>query len=116
LIALLNPLVANKVYWDSTPEAFVIPVTGVIILQQIGGKAGRYVANDEKPDHKHARIQVTFWTPNQLIRGPVARDIEDAMVMSAFSAEPMGAATHIADTALKLFGSQQQFGFWYADP
>jgi hypothetical protein len=117
LIALLNPTFNEHVYWMLLPDGYVFtPGQPVCILQQMGGKAGRYVESDLVPDHKHARVQATIWSDDQLITGPKARAVEDLMVTSALQAEPVGAATNLTDEALKLFGSQQQFAFWYPDP
>ncbi len=115
VIALLNTLFANRVYWSTTPDNYTIGAP-VALVQQVGGKSGRYVENDAKPDHKHARIMVTLWGKDKLVMGPLARTVEDTLVMSDLSAEPMGAAIDVYDASQKLFGSQQQFGFWYPDP
>lgn len=115
VIALLNTLFSNRVFWNTTPDNFVITAPTAIV-QQVGGKAGRYLANDERPDHKHARIMVTMWGKDKLVMAPLARSVENALVMSDLSAEPMGAAIDVFDASQKLFGSQQQFAFWYPDP
>lgn len=114
LITLLGPLVANKVFWDTTPDDFVV-TTPVIILQQVGGKAGWYI-DQTMPSHKHARIQVRVWARRRMDAAPLARLIEKTIAESAFIAEPFGAAIADNQPDMKLYGTHQAFGIWYPDP
>lgn len=117
LSALLQPLVPTvPVYWDTTPDGFVAG-DPCIILQKVGGKAAWYVdKTSPMPSHKHTRVMVTLWSKSRLVTAPLARLIEKTIAESALIAEPIGAPTDISDSAMKLFGSQQHFGFWYPDP
>lgn len=116
LTNLLNPLVAGQVFWDTTPDAFVLTAP-VIILQQVGGKAAWFVEKETPmPSHKNARIQVTIFSKSRIVTAPLARLVEDTIALSSFVSEVLGASVAIHDGDLKLYGSQQQFAFWYPDP
>jgi hypothetical protein len=113
-MAVLNPLVANEVYWDTTPDGYG-NAAPFILLQQVGGKAGWYV-DQSQPGMLHARIQVFTWSHDRLVTAPLARLIEKTIAASAFVAEPYGAPVSQHQAALKLFGSRQDFGIWYPEP
>jgi hypothetical protein len=113
-IALLNPLVGGKVFFDSTPDGF-LPNVDRIIVQQVGGKEAWYV-DQSLPSHKHARMQVFVWTTDRLTASPLARLVAKTIAESAFVAEPYGAPASEHQPVLKLFGSRQDFGIWYPDP
>lgn len=114
---LVAALAGPDVYWDTTPETYRVGDNGVVILQQVGGKAYQFVEKDGgAPSHKHARVQATSWCKSRFQAAPLARQIEDVINASPFVSEPIGAPTGVTEEGLGLFGSQQQFGVWFADP
>lgn len=120
LTALLNPLVANRVWWDTLPDGYVIAVNApVIIASQMGGDAQWHV-DGSQPSHKHARIQLVVWARTRKEANTVARQIEATLSAAAEAgtvvAQPYSAFTGMYETDLKLYGNQQQFGFWYPSP
>lgn len=112
LVALLAPIVEGRIYPDESPDNPVFPL---IIYQQIGGKAGWYLEN-KVPSHKHARIQIDVFSRRRTEANRLARSIEGLICESAFIAEPYGAFTALREEPLKLYGTRQDFGIWYADP
>jgi hypothetical protein len=113
--ALLNPLVDGRVYWDTTPDGVKIAAP-IILLQQVGGRPNQY-ATRELPSHKHMRLQVRTWTSQgRAVAAPLARLIEDTLVLSDFVIEVVGAPTGDYDDIYKLYGTYQQFNLWYPDP
>lgn len=114
LLELLKPLVAGQVFWDTTPDAYKIEAP-CIILTQVGGKAAWFV-DQTQPDKKNARVQVGVWARSRLVAAPLARLVEKTIADSTFIAEPFTAAISGSQPDLKIFGTTQDFGFWYPDP
>lgn len=104
--------VVDKVYTDITPD---VPVFPCCIYQQIGGETYAYVEK-KLPDHKHARMQLTFWATDRAVASQLARDAEKAIIESDYPAEAYGALTALYEPAIKKYGARQDFGIWYVDP
>lgn len=107
---ILLPLVPN-VWWDQTPD--VVPPGDYILLSRPGGRAGWYLDN-QLPDHKHARVQITGFCKRSEDREKLAGKIEAAMAAANFPAcEPQGNWRGFSHPTLKLYGCLWQFGVWY---
>ena len=130
LLNLLSSLVGGRIYWDTTPDGYVIaPGNAFIILQRIGGKANWYFNNSPMPSHSHARVMVTVQAQDsatesgRLIVSPLARLAEVALAQCIEHATPAyrfvvqaySAPMADFDEFLKLAISQQQFGIWFPE-
>lgn len=113
---LLSPLVDNRVFWDTNDEGVPITSTSpVIIIEQAGGESDWYVEG-ALPSHRNARLQISCWGKSRLVVNKLARLVEATIAESGLVARPYGAFTAQYDDALKLRGTLQHFGIWYADP
>ena len=111
LYTLLSPLVNGRMYPDTTPNN---PTYPCITYQQVGGDAYWYVSN-ELPNHKSARVQINVHSQTRAEANMIARQIEETLCLSDMIARPYGAFTATNADALELYGTRQDFGFWYAD-
>jgi len=115
LTSLLNPLFANRVHWDVTPEGIVV-TSPIAILQQIGGKEEWYIDKDLKKSHRHARIQITCWGRRRVEISEMSKTVSDTIRLdNAMVSEPYGAATSLYEETGKLYGFRQQFGLWFQE-
>ena len=113
---LLKAETGKDVFWNSTTEGYKVTAP-VIILQQVGGKAYRYVNNDgPAPSHKHARIQVSVMGRMYLDVITLSRQVEDILAASNIISEPYGAAVVESEPDLSISVANQQFGMWFVDP
>jgi hypothetical protein len=111
MIQILSSLVGGKVFWDQTPD--VVPKGDFIILSRVGGRAGWYMEN-EIPDHKHARLQVTAFSDRSAQREYLADQIEYRMAHAGFPAcEPQGSWRGFSEPSFKKYACLWQFGVWY---
>ena len=112
--ALVPGAVAGSVnvFWDITPD--VAPKDkDFIILSRAGGKAGWYM-EQELPDAKNARVQVTGFSKRSSDREKLANRIEYAMCHAGFEAcEPYGSWRGFVEKDLKLYACLWQFGVWH---
>lgn len=115
LTALIGALCNNEVYWDTTPEGYIVPDTGVVILQSVGGERDWYV-DQSRPEIQHMRVQVQAWGRRRLDVFALINAIEKKLSESSCTVVPYGAPIGDYEDILKLHGSRQDFGFWYATP
>lgn len=120
LTALINPLVANRIWWDTLPDGYVIAAGApVVIAQQLTGDSSFHV-DGTQPSHEHARIQFTVWAKTRKEANATARAIEEAIAgqveLGNTVAEPYSNFGGIHEPDLNLFGTQQPFGFWHPRP
>lgn len=111
IYAALKSLVANRVYRDIAPQT----VTDLprITFQQVGGSAVNFV-DPTVPTKKNARFQVNCWNSRRDDVMALARQVEDALrVYDGLQTTVLGAAVAVYEDDTKLFGSQQDFSFWY---
>lgn len=111
LFTLLGPLVTNRCYPDTTPDAPTFPL---IVYQVVGGQAYDYMER-KLPDSEHYRVQVGCWAKTRSAASALALQVRATLIESgaAFkSAETLGQAVGLYDDDLKLYGSQQDFGLW----
>jgi len=111
MLEVLSPLVGGNVFWDQTPD--VAPKGDFILLSRPGGRAQWYV-EQELPDAKHARVQVTAFSDRSARREQLADLIEYAMCHGGFPAcEPQGSWQGFSHPTLKKYAALWQFGVWY---
>jgi hypothetical protein len=104
--------VTPVIYADVTPDV-AAPLFGV--FQQIGGEAYAYIEK-KLPDHKHSRMQVSFWGNSRATVNALARAAEKVIIESAYPSEAYGAFTALYEPLIKKYGTRQDFGIWYLDP
>ena len=108
IFTTLGPLVANRVYPDTTPDNAKFPC---ITYQQVGGRDYNYV-DGSLPDNEHARIQLN-------VHGTVRSDVKaialsaKALMAGQLLAEVMGSLTTDYDDIPKLYSTRQDFGCWF---
>lgn len=105
----LKSLVSNRVYPDVPPDNMQLPF---ILYQQVGGESEQYIDN-MLPDARHSRIQINVWSETRAEANTIAREIEKTLVESDLVCEAYGGLTAIYDDDAKLYGTRQDFGFWY---
>lgn len=110
--ALLAGLAGGRIYPDVTPDNVVFPC---IVFQQVGGLSQMYLEK-KLPDKRHARMQVHVWARTRIEANAIARAAEVAICEGAMQCEPTGALTALYEEELKLYGTRQDFGCWFAYP
>lgn len=110
LSSLLGPLVGGRCYPDTIPDNPTFPL---IVYQQVGGQAIDYVEG-KVADQDNARVQVHVWSNSRLEASQLAHAARVALVEGDARATTLGAPVSLYDGALKLYGSRQDFSFWYA--
>jgi hypothetical protein len=109
----LKALVSNRVYRDIAPQtATTLPR---ITFQQVGGDGINFL-DPTVPNKKHARVQINCWAGRRDDAMALARLAEDALrVTTALSPHVLGAAIAVYEDDTKLYGSMQDFSFFYDD-
>lgn len=113
LYALVAPLVEGRMYFDQTPDAG--PEGYPYIMASVpSGENGWYV-EQKLPDHKHARVQLTAFSTDDVEREKLANRIEKLMCETKqFPAvEPYGSWRGFSIPGQKAKAALQQFGVWY---
>lgn len=112
LYTALGALVSNRAYPFVQPIGATLPC---IVYQQIGGESASFLELT-MPSKKNAQFQVRTWASTYKAAVALARDIEDALVVSTtLRASAVGAliADYASDT--NEFGTIQQFSIWFDD-
>lgn len=108
IISLISSLVAGRVYPDTAPAGAAFPY---IVYQQVGGKAVNVL--EAKPmSKKNARIQIMVWAKTRPESTTLIRFIEDKLV-AELRAYVDGASVSDFDFDSGLYGSRQDFSFWF---
>lgn len=116
LVQLLNPLAAERVYWDNLPEGTRV-IADTILLETVGGRGRGLYLEKEVADTIHARVRVTVIGPDFQTASDLSRLIEKTIVESVvFNAEAFGAFTRTYVQGVKLYEVRQDFGILYPDP
>jgi hypothetical protein len=107
----LRGLVANRVYQDITPpDVTALPR---ITYQQVGGRAISFLESGV-PSLKNGRFQVNVWGATRLQAAALSRQVEDALVLAtALQTTPLGAPVAEYESETKLYGTRQDFSFWF---
>lgn len=107
--ALLNSLVASRVFPDVAPNATPRPY---ITYQQAGGHAVAFLGR-EVPSKKHGHFQVNVWSDTRAEASAISLQIESAFILTtAFQASAVGAPTAHVDDDAGYYGSRQDFSIW----
>lgn len=107
---LLKGMVGGRVYPDVAPLNAPMPY---ITYQQVGGRSVTYLGRD-LPGTLHAHMQVNVWGPDRLAVAGLARNIQDAFILTpSITTEPLGAPVSVYEEDTKLYGSRQEFSCWY---
>lgn len=109
LFSLLAPLAEKRVYPDVSPETLNLPF---IVYQQVGGEAVQYV-DDTLPEKRHSRFQIEVWAETRAQATTIARQIEETLVTAHINCEVYGALTAIYDDDVRVYGTRQDFGFYF---
>jgi hypothetical protein len=110
LFAVIGPMVGGRVYPDVAPEGSLLPR---VTYQQVGGEALTYVEK-AAPSKKNGRFQVNVWSSRRSDSALLARQIENALVVSApLIAKPLSAPVATFEEDTKLFGTRQDFSIWF---
>lgn len=106
--SVLSSLVPGRVYPDTAPAKAELPY---VLYQQVGGKAVNVL--EAKPmDKKNARFQVMAWAKTRADSSSLIRSIQDKLVID-MRAYVEGASVSEYDFDSGLYGSRQDFSFWF---
>lgn len=115
--ALLNSLVANRVWQDATPDDLPRDANGTIedfiIWTLVGGQDAEYV-EQKMGTHTNARIQLHAVSPSSIRASQLAKDARDRLLASEYTVGVYGSPVGTYDAPRKLRGRMQQFGIWYS--
>lgn len=108
IYSVLSSLAPGRVYPDTAPAGAGFPY---ILYQQVGGKAVNVL--EAKPmNKKNARIQIMVWSKKRNESTTLIRSIEDKLV-TELRAYVEGASVSDFDFDSGLYGSRQDFSFWF---
>jgi hypothetical protein len=113
---LLNSLVANRVWYDATPDEGSTKDAGgkmmpFILLSVMGGQDQEYVEQTMGP-MTNIRLQITAYHPSTAGVRPLMEAARDRLLASAYSVGVLGSPVAVYDPARKLRGRFQQFSVW----
>lgn len=114
---LLNSLVANRVYYQATPDNLVRAnnvIQDFFIWTIVGGQDREYV-DKTFGSHSNARIQLTAVSPSIGNARNLIRAGRDRLLASDYTVGVYGSPVGTYDAARKLHGMRQQFGIWYPE-
>lgn len=111
IVAALTSLVGGRVFPEVAPYSTAKPY---IIYQQVGGAAENFL-EAAVVGKKNARIQISCWTLTRLSANSLARQAEDALVVSSLKAYVLGALNADLENDVEpwLYGTHQDFSVWY---
>jgi len=115
LKTLLGTLTDGRFYPDVPPDAPTFPL---ITYQQIAGRS-LWLTERVMPGHKNARVQFNVWAATRVEANAIAAQIEALLCAARVvfpAVEPLGALTALYESAIKKYGTRQDFGIWYPDP
>jgi len=109
----LKGLVSNRVYRDIAPAD--VDDLPRITFQQVGGEAINFM-DPTVPSKKNARVQINCWADRRDTVMTLARDVEDTLrAVTSLAPTVLGAAVAVYEDEVGLYGSMQDFSFWYTD-
>ena len=113
LYSALKGLVANRVYRDVAPQK--ITTLPRITFQQVGGSSVNFI-DGGVPSKKNARVQVNVWHRSRDEAVQLAREVEDTLRgVTALHTTVLGAPVAIYEEETELYGTMQDFSFWFTD-
>ncbi len=102
----------HRCYADAMPESSKAPAVPAIVFQRVGG-GSIVLLEQEMPDLRNPRIQITSWATTRLLAEQLADRVEEAMRLSPdLQATPLGEPIDRYDSDTKLRGSTQDFSVW----
>ncbi|WP_169294611.1 DUF3168 domain-containing protein [Advenella sp. EE-W14] len=108
IVSIISSLVAGRVYPDTAPSKAELPY---VLYLQVGGKAVNVL--EAKPmNKKNARFQIMVWAKTRSESTTLIRSIEDRLV-TELRAYVEGASVSEYDFDSGLYGSRQDFSFWF---
>lgn len=110
LFDVLGPLVSNRVYPDFAKLGVATPY---IAYTQAGGRAINFLESGVI-GKRNARIQINCWASTRLAANQLARDAEDALMLSGLKAYVIGALSVTSNSDLGLYGTRQDVSVWYS--
>jgi len=108
----LQGLASRRVYQDLAPQ----DVTALprITYQQVGGQAVNFM-DPTTPNLKNARFQINVWGATRLQAAALSRLVEDALRSEdALMTTVLAAPVAVYEPETQLYGTMQDFSFWYA--
>lgn len=109
LVSLLGPLAVGGIHADTAPMGVKYPF---ITYQQVGGQAVNFL-DPTVPDKKHARIQINVWSKSRQESTTLIRQIEDLLRSPPANGYVEGASVSQYNFDAGLYGSRQDFSFWF---
>lgn len=107
----LKSLVANRVYRDIAPPT--VTLLPRITFQQVGGSSVNFL-DPTVPSKKNGRFQINVWGDRRDDVMALARQVEDTLrVYEPLQTTVLAAPTAIYEEDTQLFGSIQDFSFWF---
>lgn len=111
IFTALKSLVSNRVYRDIAPQTEVLLPR--ITFQQVGGSAVNFI-DPTVPSQKNGRFQVNCWGSRRDDVMALARQVEDTLrAYTPLQTTVLAAPVALYEDETKLFGSVQDFSFWY---
>jgi hypothetical protein len=112
IFAALRTLVADRVYRDVAPQT--VTALPRITFQQVGGAPLNFVDAATLPDKKNARFQINVWAADRDSAAQLSRSAEDALrTYPALQTTVLDAPTAVHESDTHLYGTRQDFSFWF---
>lgn len=112
IFTTLRALVSDRVYRDITPQT--VTTLPRITFQQVGGSAVNFV-DPTVPSKKNGRFQFNVWAADRDAAAALARQVEDALrVATGLQPTVLGAPVALFEQELNLYGTRQDFSFWFS--
>jgi hypothetical protein len=105
---LLQGFVDGRAYPDIAKDGASTPY---ITYQFVGGQPVNFL-KQEVPDKSNTRVQVNVWSATRVEARAIAKQVEDAMRMSAMQVTVLGQPVSVYEEDTKLRGSIQDFSVW----
>jgi hypothetical protein len=101
-------LICPRAYPDIAPTSTVRPY---VTFQQIGGDTLDPLDNSS-PGKRNAVMQINVWSNTRAEAVALMDQIEDSL-RTVFNARPQSAKFNDYDHDMLVYGSQQEFRYWY---
>lgn len=116
---IMEPLVADRLYWDTTPNQLEQDENGnyknFIIAQEIADSVPQYV-DQTLATKTFARVQLVAVSSNPIERKLLSMRMVNLMVDSPYPVEVYDGSTGGYDDSRQLFSRTSQFGIWFDRP
>lgn len=119
ITTILNPVFGGRVYDKATPDNLVREggsptgrILDFVVWHKSGGQDTEFV-DQTMPTKRHARIQLTVFSPSSIAAERALTAARDALLNSGYTVGVYGSPVGTYDTARKLQGEFQQFSIWY---